>query len=306
MSDGPHGWEAAFVAFVAEVWPPDERGVYDHMFSSAFQMTCAALAALGHAEEVDGGAFALVPPRPADPMPRWDDVAVTALGLARQLNRVSFRNAEGRMPERPVRADQFVIRRIGAPPPPPPNVAAAHGLGPARLDDASLRALAGLGLVADGAWTDAAVPVLWRKQPEAWALDVEGTPAFVAAVGDAVGTVPAAVAERIARAVRIADEDVAEARAAFEARDAELRGRLRLDAFVRGPRTDADLRRGLVSTRRNDLDWLFYSRWRLGDGWLGEAGRARALPIFHDPLAIAMRRAVVARLHPEAPEMAER
>ena len=64
---------------------------------------------------------------------------------------------------------------------------------------------------------------------------------------------------------------------------------------------DAQARRSVESGRRNALDWLFFRRWRLSDGWLSPARGPVALEIFHDPLAIAMRRAVMRRLHPEAP-----
>ncbi|MEO1200690.1 MAG: hypothetical protein AAFX39_15940 [Pseudomonadota bacterium] len=46
---------------------------------------------------------------------------------------------------------------------------------------------------------------------------------------------------------------------------------------------------------------LFFRRWRLDDGWLSPQAAEQALEIFHDPLAIAMRRAVVEGLYAEAP-----
>ncbi|NJS40549.1 MAG: hypothetical protein HC783_17860 [Rhodobacteraceae bacterium] len=51
--------------------------------------------------------------------------------------------------------------------------------------------------------------------------------------------------------------------------------------------------------RGNALDWIFFRHWRLGRGWLDETDAGRALHIFHDRLAITMRRAVVARLYPD-------
>lgn len=60
-------------------------------------------------------------------------------------------------------------------------------------------------------------------------------------------------------------------------------------------------RRGVAFCRAFELDWLFFRRWRLPDGWLEPDPPERALEIFHDPLAIAMRKGVVGRLWPELP-----
>lgn len=59
------------------------------------------------------------------------------------------------------------------------------------------------------------------------------------------------------------------------------------------------MRQGLIFLRIHDLDWLFFSNWRLSDGWLSPLERKRAMEIFHDSLAIRMRRAVVKRLYPD-------
>lgn len=37
--------------------------------------------------------------------------------------------------------------------------------------------------------------------------------------------------------------------------------------------------------RRNELEHLFFERWRLDDGWLTDETAGRALAVFHDPLA---------------------
>lgn len=39
-------------------------------------------------------------------------------------------------------------------------------------------------------------------------------------------------------------------------------------------------------------DWLFFERWRIGDGWLDDREMARALPIFHDPVGIRARQLI--------------
>lgn len=52
-------------------------------------------------------------------------------------------------------------------------------------------------------------------------------------------------------------------------------------------------RANVEQNRSGELDWLFYRRWRLSDGWLSDEASQRALEIFHDPLAQNMRRAVI-------------
>jgi hypothetical protein len=60
------------------------------------------------------------------------------------------------------------------------------------------------------------------------------------------------------------------------------------------------------SSAFNNLDWLFFRRWRLADGWLVPKEAGKALQIFHDPLAIAMRCAVTKRLYPNLTFLARR
>lgn len=64
------------------------------------------------------------------------------------------------------------------------------------------------------------------------------------------------------------------------------------------------MQQGLVFLRIHELDWLFFSNWRLSDGWLFSPARRQALEIFHDSLAVRMRRAVVTKLYPDRPEFA--
>lgn len=65
------------------------------------------------------------------------------------------------------------------------------------------------------------------------------------------------------------------------------------------PYTTEQARRSLLFRRENDLDWVFFRHWRLGRGWLDEDQSRRRLDIFHDGVAVAMRKAVVARLYPD-------
>ncbi|MDR9807947.1 hypothetical protein RJJ11_27025, partial [Rhizobium hidalgonense] len=71
------------------------------------------------------------------------------------------------------------------------------------------------------------------------------------------------------------------------------------------PKTPEQVRETVRWIRRHDIDELFYKFWRLGDGWLSADEAARALEIFDDSLAIAMRKAVVVRLYPHWSHLAE-
>ncbi|WP_139250903.1 hypothetical protein [Palleronia salina] len=51
-------------------------------------------------------------------------------------------------------------------------------------------------------------------------------------------------------------------------------------------------------SRRDALDWIFFRRWRMEDGWLSKEQAGRALEVFHDRLAISMRKIVISKLYP--------
>lgn len=291
------GWDAPAAAFLAANLPRIDEGRpgWDHMFSTAYQIGCKALVALGEATEEARGAVPRVPPVRPDVLPRWDDVAVAVLWLAHQRNRLAWRQPDGSLP--PPRQGGFVVRQVGAPLPPPPTIAAAHGGGPAHAGPEVMETLAALGLVTDGAWTPAAEPVLWRCQPQAWAMAVTGDPRFAAALDRCIATIPAEVHDSLSGLAMVTAAQIAADQARRDTAEAEWTARF--PNRRTGPAPTAEgLRRGLVFRNGNDADWLFFRRWRLPDGWLAPGQASRALEVFHDPLARAMRRAVVARLFP--------
>lgn len=290
-------WPGAAADFLERNLPAlDDGSGWQDMAVTACQIGCEALVALGRADATGWGASRRAAPRrPAMP-PRWDDLCVAVLGLARQQGQLAYRLPDGS--PQPERAGDFIIRRIGAPSPPPPNIAAAHGLGPALARSELLALLDRLGLVADGAWTPAAEPVLWRVQPGAWGMRIEADPRFRRAVEAAVATLPAGVRAEMDRLVTITDEDVAQAMAAQQARIAEARRTYGPDARIAPARDAEQARRGLEFRAAQDLDRIFFRRWRLDGGWLSGAEAERALEVFHDPLARQMRLAVTDRLYP--------
>lgn len=107
------------------------------------------------------------------------------------------------------------------------------------------------------------------------------------------------------RLVTITEADVTEGLIRREAQQEGLRAEHGANRVICLPRTREAVHQGLISLRRHDLDWLFFSTWRLPDGWLTPSARKRAMEIFHDSLALRMRRAVVTQLYPGRPEMAE-
>lgn len=301
---GPvQGWADLVVAYLSANLPREDeasatesRRGWNDMAMTAYQIGCMALIAMGEATEERWGASVRNPPVRPDVLARWDDMSVAVLRLARQQNHLHWRMPDGTVPIATRRSGQFMIQAVNAPPPPPPNIAAAHGGRPARASGEVMQVLSALGLVADGAWTAAAELVLWRCGQ---AVGVETDPRFTTAIGVCAATLPPDIRADLSRLVDITETDVADARNRWQTQLADLATRYPGKPGQAQP-TDEGLRRSLVFQRANDADWLFFRRWRLPDGWLSPSDATRALEVFHDPLAIAMRRAVVERLFPDS------
>jgi hypothetical protein len=294
----PEMAEAA-VAFLRQTLPGsrpsgwDVDGWVDNAMT-AYQIGCMALVALGQAERMPWGAAALPKPQPPNVLPFWEDVAVSVLWLARQHHQLAYRQMDGSQPDP---RGQWIIRRQDAPPPPAPNLMAGPGTGPALASEAVIEVLEALGLAAGGRWTAAAEVVHWRGSGQEWGLSFEADPRFQTAVASALATMPGRVRREIDSLMRITAADIAEGLAQSSAAVEDLRTRYGSKG-IGAPQDEAQVKRSLAFQREDDLDWVFFRRWRLGRGWLDEALEARALHIFHDRLAIALRKAVVAQLYP--------
>ena len=118
---------------------PGASGELDHSHISAWQMSCETLEALGYATETTHGALLHPAPELPDTLPRWDDVACVVLSVAVQSGRIKLRH---------------------------PRSEPTDETGPSTADPETAALLTLLGLISGGGWTDAAVPVLWRKAPE--------------------------------------------------------------------------------------------------------------------------------------------
>lgn len=292
-ADGPHtDWPAVAVEFIARNLPRDEKRGWEHMYSSAYQMGCEALAALGWAEEVAGGAIPVDRPSLPAVLPRWDDVCVAVVGLAYQQGWIEFRPPEHATGDQ-AQADSAFLGDV-------PDIGPMKLLGPADAPANMVATLRQMGLVEGDVWSAAAETVFWRVGPGAWGLHVADLPGFGSAVDAAIDTMPVDIHEEFNRLSVISDADVQAAIQGSRRWYEEMRAKFGPNASISQPFNAAQARHSLEFGRANDCDWLVFRRWRFGDGWLSGAEAGRALEVFHDPLAIAMRRAVAARLYPEA------
>ncbi len=305
-ANGPvSDWSKEVIDFLARSLTTLEAGEGWHdMAMTAYQIGCEALVALGQAEGTGWGAVPRASPRLPPVLPRWDDVCVAVLWLAHQQNMLGYRLRDGSVPP-PRGGGGFVLIRMEAPPPPAPNIAAAHGLGPVRAAPEIVLVLEALGLVTQRNWTSTAETVLWRGQPEAWKLDVSSDPRFVKAVEQALVTMTDDVRAEMDRLAVITDEDVVAAIVLGAASYERPRARSVSQAGAGLPAPAGLAQQRLASTGRSDLDGLFF-RWRLVDGWLTPEEAARARAVFYDRLAIAVRRAVVARRYPDLSYLADK
>ncbi|MBP0578831.1 hypothetical protein J8I29_05885 [Labrys sp. LIt4] len=275
------------------------RAGWEDMSMTAYQIGCDALVALGQADKTDYGAVPRDNPQLPEVLPRWDDLCVAVLKLASQQNLLTFRRADGSIPLPPNRGGLISYIVTEALPLPGPNIGAAWGLGLAHAAPDAQSVLQSLGLITNGYWSKAAETVLWRHLPSEWDIDITPDPRFADAVVRAVQTMPEDVRAEMDRIVTITEADVMALAAHRTAFEEELRIKIGANALTSPPATAEQARKSLEFARHGALDWLFFRRWRLGDGWLTPADAGRALGIFHDPLAIAIRRAVTIRLYPD-------
>ncbi|GHC57747.1 hypothetical protein GCM10007315_21560 [Gemmobacter tilapiae] len=161
-----------------------------------------------------------------------------------------------------------------------------------------------LGLLENGQWTKHAEAILWRENPSEWNLDVVGHPMFKRAVETAIETMPPDIQAELDKLTRI--DEVALDAAMERERNAHENPPQRTNGLTLFRTKTLSLTRekvafGIQFDRKIQLDELFFRHWRLADGWLSPTDAKRALNIFHDPLAKAMRRAVMGRIFPETP-----
>lgn len=305
MVDNYPEWAMAAAEFLSGNLPrATDRPGWQDMASTAYQIGCMSLVKLGFADTTEWGAIPKDQPERPETLPRWDDICISVLWLANQQNKLSYRLPDGSVPPSRI-GNGFVIVRKDAPTPPTPNIAARFGLGPALAQSEVARLLGQLGLVADDAWTKEAVFVSWRTSPKNWALDYASDKRFLDAVHKAVASVPDEVASEISKLIVITDDDIGALINRHAKMIEEAREKYGPKSRLGGIPSQEQAQRSLEFSRRNELDWLFFRRWRIDDGWLSDKETSRAIEIFHDRLAISMRKSVLRRLHPKKPQFFE-
>ncbi|MER8894937.1 hypothetical protein [Mesorhizobium sp. M0676] len=304
----PPGWATAAAEYMSRNQQCFDDAAWEHTFTSAYQMSCEALVALGYADETEWGAIPLKNSKLPDDLPRWDDVCVAVVKLADQRGALQLRLMDGSLYLGvPLSRPLTIVAPAERWSPPTPNIAGAQGLGLAYALPDVQSVLLALGLTSDAGWTKAAETIFWRAgHPPGWAVDFQADRRFSAAAERACADIPDDVREELDRLSTVTDKDIDTTLAKNAARYQELRSQYGPNAKIHVFTTNEQARRSLESGRRHDLDWLFFRRWRLGDGWLSADQAKRALEIFHDPLAMAMRRTVMGQLYPDLPYLSER
>lgn len=283
-------WVAPVVELLSANIPGDRETRWYHDFVTAYEIGCETLVALGQAENTTDGAIPRVNPTLPSILPRGDDVAVAVIFLAAQSGLITFLT----------RGDDDEPTRL-------------LGKGYERLHRSEDREWAArshpdvtnilrlLGMLNGLEWTEAAETVLWRDSPQEWRIDFTNDPRFIMAVEDACDRMPDRIRNAINRFSQITDEDIAAYTSASTHKyDEHARSLIRSP-----PQTREQAISTILWIRRFDFDELFYKFWRIDDGWLSLDEARRALEIFSDPLAIAVRKGVAAQLYPHLPHLAE-
>lgn len=286
-------WARPVAEFFSYEMPYRREVGWEHYHMTAYEVGCAALVAMGQAHEIVGGAKPRRFPERPEPPPRWDDISIAVIYVAAQNGQLRFRPLDTRVPSLKTddRGDM-----------PGTNIAAADGAGPARATFNTYSVLEALGLVEGGRWTKAAETVLWRDNPTEWNLDFVSDARFVRAAFDAAAGVPDDIRSEIDAIVTSVNEETW----TMQTPNVEKSDKSSPppDAETVPPATPADLRSMVDDSRCHRLNALFFRRWRLGDGWLSATEAKSALEIYHDALAISMRKAVMGWLYPSRPSLA--
>lgn len=295
IDEVPRELLAKIIKFLVGNLPGNADQDWHHDFISGYQMGCNALVRLGQATETPWGAVRRIPPILPTPLPRLDDLVITVLNVAGQKNLFALVPTTARAEWMKLRIFQLDTK--------PENVVtivASHNLGEALATPAMISLLEGLGLVKDRFWAEHAETILWRYGVSEWGIDFTSDHRFLGAVEASIDHMPDDIRSEIDRLVVVTDEDAALLQRRTKAYNREICAEMG-HSPIRRPLTLEQLRSGIVSARCSDLDWLFVRRWRLSGNWLSPTEAERDLQIFHDRLATAMRKVVVARLYPSFP-----
>ncbi|MCW0982776.1 hypothetical protein OK142_18295 [Agrobacterium sp. BT-220-3] len=284
-------WLGPVIEFLSGNLPGSRESGWEHHFVTAYQIACETLVALGQADETTDGAVPRENPVVPAILPRCDDVAVVVLFLAAQNGLITFLSSEDISQQQPLGAGNESLHQ-----PPGYEKWAAY----ANPAVASLLRL--LGLLDGNDWSAASETIFWRDNPVEWRIDFTEDSRFLDAVNDACEQMPDRIRTEIERLALIADEDIAVYLTGNSDQD---EGASKVSVLRMPAKTHEEVRATILWIRRYDFDELFYKFWRIDEGWLTEDEAKRTLEIFNDALAIAVRKAVAARLYPHYPHLAE-
>ncbi len=293
-------WPQAAIAYLSHSLPrvEDDLG-WDHMFSSSLQFGCMALIALGQADETTWGATARQPTSLPKTLPRWDDICVAVLCLAEQQEDITYLSSDGSQCKPITRPSHVSVIRPAVSAQPAANLADAFGLGAAVIRPGLEAVLNDLELVKNASWTKAAELVFWRLQPAAWQMRVTTDPRYASSLEQTLKSIPATIDAEIKSLVNITTAEIDATQAQHASTQADFLRRYGPNRRQSPQVTPEQAQQRLVFQRIHELDWLFFRHWRLPEGWLSGRETKRALEIFHDPLARAMRKSVLTRLYPD-------
>ncbi len=283
-------WVGPVIEFLSGNLPGSRESGWKHHFVTAYQITCETLVALGQADETIDGAVPRENPEMPAILPRYDDVAVAVIFLAAENGLITFLPSDSIGQQQPLGAGNESLHQPG------------YEMWAARANPTLTSLLRSLGLVEGNEWTAASETILWRDNPAEWRIDFTKDSRFVDAVNNACEQMPNNIREEIERLAVVTDEDIM----VYMTGDSEQdEGASEASMLRMPPKAHEEVRATIHWIRRFDFNELFYKFWRLGDGWLSADDATRALEIFNDALAIAMRKAVAARLYPHLPRLAE-
>ncbi|ASR08859.1 hypothetical protein CHY08_18145 [Rhizobium leguminosarum bv. viciae] len=284
-------WVGPVIEFLAVNLPGSRESGWQHHFVTAYQIACETLVALGQADEIIDGAVPRENPEVPAILPRRDDVAVAVIFLAAQNELITFLPSDDIGQQQPLGAGNESLHQ-------PPG----YGVWAARANPEVTSVLRLLGLLEGNEWTAASETILWRDSPVEWRVDFTKDFRFLEAVNDACENMPDSIRRDIERLALITDEDIV----VYMTGDSEQdEGASKASVIRMPPKAHEEVRATLHWIRRFDFNELFYKFWRIDEGWLTEDEANRALEIFNDALAIAMRKEVAARLYPHLPHLAE-
>ncbi|NNH32470.1 DUF2442 domain-containing protein [Rhizobium sp. SEMIA 4085] len=282
-------WAGPVIDYLSHNIPYNHEVGWEHYHMTAYEVGCLVLAALGQADEIDGGARPRLSPVLSDVPPRWDDISTAVIYVAAQNAQLQYRPFRNRVPSSKADAGDDSSE---------PNIAAANGVGPAYATSEAYSVLEALGLVREERWTKAAETVLWRDNPREWNLEFTSDARFIMAAFDAAAAIPEDIRSQIDTIVAATSEETTRV---VQTPNLENEGKSDFPPDAVPPKR---LRSMLEDSRRHHLDVLFFRRWRFSDGWLSANEAKSTLEIHHDALAISMRKAVMSWLYPSLPLLA--